>query len=53
MGLLGTDATCAFNFIDRRAIWDDTLALGDKEVITYFLLFYSKPASQIAHGVSP
>jgi hypothetical protein len=53
MGVLGTDATCAFNFIDRRPIWEDTLALGDKEVITYFLLFYSKPASQIAHGVSP
>jgi hypothetical protein len=35
MGLLGSDAACAFNFIDRRAVWEDTLALGDEQVITY------------------
>jgi hypothetical protein len=28
-GNLGTDAKCAFNFLCRRAIWEDTLALGD------------------------
>jgi hypothetical protein len=53
MGLLGSDAACAFNFIDRRAVWEDTLALGDEHVITCYLLFYSKPASQVVHRVTP
>ena len=52
-GNLGTDAACAFNFLCRRAMWEDTLALGDGEIIAYYILNYSTAPIQVVHGYEP
>ena len=49
-GNLGTDAACAFNFLCRRAIWENTLALGDGEITVYFILNYCNAPIQAVHG---
>jgi hypothetical protein len=51
--VFGADAEAAFQNIDREIVWKDVLALGDREAIAYFLLFYAEPPSQLVHAVAP